>query len=630
MTDSTSAPRPVSQAQKHRNRGWWGADCLCFPTKRFGNVIMALPWKYRTWGDPPDRRGRPGDGQGRAGGDVARQLAGVMAPGRLAVLLREPCSRRRTCGCGCWWARTPWTGRSDGVFTTDLLDPRRYLYRRRDRPDRPDVAAWPGGLRRLRRRAWRRPGRWRWPPGTRRSGRSPTTWSLACRRHRLPLFEVPVDVSFAAITEQVLTARLRLAGPAGPGPAVARLRSLAAAPAGAGPPGPGEPAAASLSAVFAVADSEYGTAGWVISAAGRLIAGAPPAARRGAAAPSWPGPGWVRATGRSPCWPAARRTRSGRSRASRRTRWPGGSWPWPATRAAGTTASGRSRPSWRALAAGYRARHEEGQRAARQSADNALRRVLDWRAGTGGDEEIAAALRRGGLAPCPPLVAVALTAGPGRPAGGRAPDLTELPQVARVLLEEMLPAPVVAVSGAEAIALAPGGAEVVVRIREAVDGLARVPWAELAFGVSVLARRCRGARPAGRRRRPGRAPRREQRKRRGGGPRDRLDGRRGSPRGRAGRAGRGGWPPCSGECAWSTPPGSARSGCCSLLLPEEARGAFRAACLTRCWTYDAEHGTELVRTLEVFLAARDRGPRRPRRCSCTSTRSGTGSAGSRS
>jgi uncharacterized protein (DUF849 family) len=60
----------------------------------------------------------------------------------------------------------------------------------------------------------------------------------ACRRHGLPLFEVPVDVSFAALTEQVLAARLR---PAGPGPAVARLRALAAGRggAGAGDDGPG-------------------------------------------------------------------------------------------------------------------------------------------------------------------------------------------------------------------------------------------------------------------------------------------------------------------------------------------------------------------------------------------------------
>jgi len=37
------------------------------------------------------------------------------------------------------------------------------------------------------------------------------------------------------------------------------------------------------------------------------------------------------------------------------------------------------------------------------------------------------------------------------------------------------------------------------------------------------------------------------------------------------------------------------------LLPAEARQAFRATLLDPLLAYDAEHGTELVRTLEVFL-----------------------------
>jgi hypothetical protein len=485
-----------------------------------------------------------------------------------------------------------------GVFTTDLLDPRRYLS---------------GGEIVLTGLMWRRgpadsdafvgavvaAGAVALAAGDAALGSVPDDLVLACRQHRLPLFEVPVDVSFAAITEQVLTARLRLAGPAGPGPAVARLRSVAAAPAGAGPPGPGKPAAASLSAVFAVADSEYGTAGWVISAAGRLIAGAPPppgAALRRELAGAWLGAGDRPVTvlaGGAPysLWPLA--GQSAHLLAGWFVALAGDQGGWDdGQRAIAAELA--------ALAAGYRARHEEGQRAGRQSADNALRRVLDWRAGTGGDEEIAAALRRGGLAPCPPLVAVALTAGPGRPAGGRAPDLTELPQVARVLLEDLLPAPVVAVSGAEAIALAPGGAEVVARIREAVDGLARVPWAELAFGVSVLA----------------------------GGA-----GEHAGPGAGGGRAGHPAASNASGEVAgpatgWTAAgvahavaqasrarrlaalPGGVRLvdaatigslGLLLTLLPGEARGAFRAALLDPLLTYDAEHGTELVRTLEVFL-----------------------------
>ena len=122
-----------------------------------------------------------------------------------------------------------------GVFTTDLLDPRRYLsggeivltglmWRRARRTPTAFVSAVVAA------------GAVALAAGDAALGSVPGDLVLACRQHRLPLFEVPVDVSFAAITEQVLTARLRLAGPAGPGPAVARLRSVAAAPPG-GPTG---------------------------------------------------------------------------------------------------------------------------------------------------------------------------------------------------------------------------------------------------------------------------------------------------------------------------------------------------------------------------------------------------------
>jgi DNA-binding PucR family transcriptional regulator len=50
---------------------------------------------------------------------------------------------------------------------------------------------------------------------------------------------------------------------------------------------------------------------------------------------------------------------------------------------------------------------------------------------------------------------------------------------------------------------------------------------------------------------------------------------------------------------------SAQFGSCELLLamvPGEARRAFRAALLAPLLAYDRDHGTELVRTLEVFLA----------------------------
>ena len=172
----------------------------------------------------------------------------------------------------------------DGVFTTDLLDPRRYLtggeivltglmWRRAPADSESFVAAVTAA------------GAVALAAGDAALGSVPEDLVVACRRHGLPLFEVPVDVSFAAITEQVLAARLSQA--AGPGPAVARLRALAGGrvPGGAG-------AAVGLAAVLDVAASEFGVAGWVVSAAGRLVAGAPAApgrAARAALAAAWLG-----------------------------------------------------------------------------------------------------------------------------------------------------------------------------------------------------------------------------------------------------------------------------------------------------------------------------------------------------
>src|SRR5262249_46935252 len=108
-----------------------------------------------------------------------------------------------------------------GVFTTDLLDPRRYLSGgeivltglmwRRTPADSDDFVSAVVAARAVALAA-----------GDAALGSVPDDLVQACRRHRLPLLEVPVDVSFATITEQVLTARLRTA--AGPSPAVARLR----------------------------------------------------------------------------------------------------------------------------------------------------------------------------------------------------------------------------------------------------------------------------------------------------------------------------------------------------------------------------------------------------------------------
>jgi len=161
----------------------------------------------------------------------------------------------------------------DGVYTTDLLDPRRYLtggeivltglmWRRGPADSDAFVAAVTAA------------GAMALAAGDAALGSVPEDLVAACRRHRLPLLEVPVDVSFAAITERVLAARLQ---PGGPGTAVGRLRALAS---GQADRGAGEPKPASLAEVLAVAAAEYGVTGHVLSGAGRLAGRGRPACHR--------------------------------------------------------------------------------------------------------------------------------------------------------------------------------------------------------------------------------------------------------------------------------------------------------------------------------------------------------------
>ena len=494
----------------------------------------------------------------------------------------------------------------DGVFTTDLLDPRRYLA---------------GGEIVLTGLMWRRgpadsesfvtavtaAGAVALAAGDAALGSVPDDLVVACRRHGLPLFEVPIDVSFATITEQVLAARLSLY--AGPGPAVARLRALAGGrvPGGAG-------AAVGLAAVLDVAASEFGVAGWVVSAAGRLVAGAPAAApgrpARATLAAAWLGAGALPVTVLADGVPYSLFGVTGEP-AHRLAGWflamAGDQAGWDSDRRAIAAEIA-------AAAAGYRARHQEARRAVRAAADDALARVLGRPAGGGpGDPEIGAAVRRCGLAPGLPLAAVALTVAPAPPhaaAGGESPPGAgpyepAWPQVARVLLEEMLPAALAGVSGCEAVALVPGGGapdRIAAVTRVLADAYGPVPGVAaalpaahgalgLAFGVSVL---------------PG------------------PPGEEGTPA--TGEAGHG----AGGDTAGWTVAGIARAvaqarqarrvaallgggvrvvdaaglGSVDLLLataPAEARQAFRAGLLSPLLDYDADHGTELVRTLRVFL-----------------------------
>jgi len=201
-------------------------------------------------------------------------------------------------------------------------------------------------------------------------------------------------------------------------------------------------------------------------------------------------------------------------------------------------------------------------------------------------------------------------------------------EAARVLLEEMLPGALVGVGGATAVALASDAGDVVSRVRDAVGALGRVPGLDLPFGVSVL-----GASAAGN----------------GGEPASGARGDRAEPAGAArgdgadsaSAAGSDGGEPASAAGGDGAEPAgagtgsaiasvarvvaearqaarlaellgggvrmvdSAQFGSWELLLamvPGEARRTFRGALLDPLVAYDRDHGTELVATLEAFLA----------------------------
>jgi len=493
-----------------------------------------------------------------------------------------------------------------GVFTTDLLDPSRYLsggeivltglmWRRAPADSAAFVSALvAAGVAAL-------------AAGDAALGSVPPDLVEACRAQRLPLLEVPVDVSFAAITERVMRSLL----PAGPGAAVARLRRFAGAEAAAPPAGP-EPAGA-MAALFAVADAEYGVTGWVLSATGRLVAGAHPApgaalrpalARAGLGAPGFPAAVTVHGAPFS-LYPV-----------------PGPSGPpgspeyrvacWFVALAGDHTAWDEERRAVAAelatLVTGYRARHEDGRRAARRSADVLLHRVLGWRPGRAGgaEREIAAALSHYRLTAAGPLLAVAVAPPPAVDEAGAVPSRGEPPaaapadgvpagvpgtaepgtaqEAARVLLEEMLPGALAGVDGAAAVAVASGAGDVVGHIRDTAGALGRVPGLDLPFGVSVVtgAAGDDGGEPAGAG--TGSAV--------GGVSRAVAEARQAARL--AGLLGGG-----------VRLVDSAQFGSWELLLamvPGEARRAFRAALLDPLLAYDRDHGTELVATLEAFLA----------------------------
>jgi hypothetical protein len=164
---------------------------------------------------------------------------------------------------------------------------------------------------------------------------------------------------------------------------------------------------------------------------------------------------------------------------------------------------------------------------------------------------------------------------------GAVPPPGEAAGAARALLEDLLPDALVGVLGRAAVALMPGAQNVVARLRLAVAGLADLPGLELPFGVSVRADAA-----------PGRGD--------GAG----ADASPVAALSRAVAEAR-----QAQQLAALLGDGvrlvdSAEFGSCALLLamlPAAPRRAFRAALLGPLEDYDRDHGSELVRTLAVFL-----------------------------
>lgn len=150
------------------------------------------------------------------------------------------------------------------VYVTELLDPARYLtgnelvltglmWRRRpEDSDRFAATAAAAGVAAV-------------GAGTAVHGSVPPDFVTACRRHRLPLVEVPIEVSFGTVSE-IVTRQLSAERANGLASALGRHRRLVGAVAEGEGMGP----------VFALARRDLGLSCWVISATGRIVSGGGP------------------------------------------------------------------------------------------------------------------------------------------------------------------------------------------------------------------------------------------------------------------------------------------------------------------------------------------------------------------
>jgi hypothetical protein len=449
-----------------------------------------------------------------------------------------------------------------GAFTTDLLSPGRYLaggelvlssLMFRQGPDDSDafvrqlVDSTVAGL----------------AVGT-ANGPVPADILDACRRHNLPLLVVVPEVSFATIIERILFSRPRAAAPGTDRSAARRRRMISSVTAGAG-----------LGPVLSEADADLGHAGTVLTTAGRVIAGAalspaqiPLLVRGFLVADQLP----AAVRGKPPFTVVPIGVPRGRI----------AGW-FLAVPAAPADLSSRQWDAVTDLSEVIdleRSRLEVGARVERRLADRLLH-LLDE--GSTGTAEVEIALRSGGLPADSQLVAVAArrTRLPGRRGSATAePSGTAAGvdgEVTRVLLEELLltvvPVPVVARGPDEVIALAAVSADelpaFVAGLRTAAAGLTPgLSRERLALGISGL-----GTPPAGLRGLIEQARQARQ-----------VAQQTGSP--------------------VSVMTGEDVDSHVMLLanLSDGVHASYRQRLLGPLLSYDAEHHSELVRTLEAFLA----------------------------
>ncbi|GAB3285543.1 PucR family transcriptional regulator [Parasphingorhabdus pacifica] len=271
-----------------------------------------------------------------------------------------------------------------GVYVTDLIDPRRYLeggelvlsglvWHNDENDSRRFVQALvDAGVAGL-------------AAGTARLGHAPDDLVAECRRQGLPIFEVPLSVSFNTLTERVLRAQRKASAP---------RRELVSAIA----------AGADLDRVLAMASAELGVECLVLSAAGWCVGGTPGPPERVVTE-------LVRAYLESERLP--KRVRLSESEVF--ALWPGGSDVEP--RAARWFVAIRvdeemSASEQEAVAvelgivvALVRTRIDEVRRIAGRSVETVLRRLLD---GSAGPPEVVAALDAAGLPAGMPLRVVEL------------------------------------------------------------------------------------------------------------------------------------------------------------------------------------------------------------------------------